>query len=279
MEATARGFEAAPPFEAPALGEAQQRVVNGLRENGIAVVRFEDLFDDQDWAKLQADIAPFVEQGNDLLRTVGARPKTKEEFILRRFRKHSKVMPRFSLDNPWLRIGLSDPMLDIANGYREQWTTLYYVDNWFTLPYAAADERIASQRWHRDPEEEHVLKVFLYLSDVDEDAGPFEYVAGSPTGGRYGRLWPWKEKDHHPAEEDLYRAVEPEDVLTLTGPAGTMIFCVTGGFHRGGFARRKPRILSIWTYLSTSAERGHRFELEPREATADLSVKVRAALR
>jgi hypothetical protein len=56
----------------------------------------------------------------------------------------------FTLDSPWLRIGISDTILGIVNTYRGQPVQLFYLDNWFTRPYTGADERIASQRWHRD---------------------------------------------------------------------------------------------------------------------------------
>ena len=46
--------------------------------------------------------------------------------------------------------------------------------------------------------------------------------------------------------------------VLLTGPAGTMIFADTSGFHRGGWTRAKPRILSYSSYVST------KFRLEPR---------------
>jgi len=38
----------------------------------------------------------------------------------------------------------------------------------------------ASQLWHRDQDDLHyILKVFVYLSDVDDGAGPFMYAAGT----------------------------------------------------------------------------------------------------
>jgi len=47
-------------------------------------------------------------------------------------------------------------------------------------------------------------------------------------------------------------------VLTCTGLPGTMVFADTSGFHRGGWTRAKPRILSYFSYVST------KFRLEPR---------------
>jgi phytanoyl-CoA dioxygenase PhyH len=272
-------LDALPPFETPALNEVQQRAVDSLRTDGIAVVQFSELFDDAFWAELEADIARFVSEKSEMVRNLGPKPAKKEEFIVRRFfTKGEGTKPLFSLDSPWLRLALSESVLDIVNAYREQLTTLYYLDNWFTVPFTGADKRIASQRWHRDPEEAHVTKVFLYFSDVDEESGPFEYVKGSPAGNRYGGFEPWGEGDKHPSEDELNRATAAEDRVALTGPAGTMILCDTGGFHRGGFARTKPRILYASTYVSRSTGRDRRYEVEREGREAELPARVRAAL-
>ena len=80
-------------------------------------------------------------------------------------------------------------------------------------------------------------------------------------------------------DEEVAAAVPAEDRLAMTGPAGTMIFCDTSGFHRGGFAKSKPRVLSIWSYVSPEAEQqGHRFEVDLEGREAELSADARAAL-
>jgi hypothetical protein len=50
-----------------------------------------------------------------------------------------------------------------------------------------------------------------------------------------------------PPEDEIERAVASEDRVVMTGPAGTMFFCDIGGFHRGGFAKRMPRVLAMWS--------------------------------
>ena len=85
------------------------------------------------------------------------------------------------LDDPWFRAVASHRLLDLANAYLEMWSKLEYVDVWYSVPQPAAAERISSQRWHRDYDDKHLLKVFLYLVDVDEHMGPFQYVAGQPA--------------------------------------------------------------------------------------------------
>jgi hypothetical protein len=264
--------------QAPPLTGRQQQIVDALGQEGIATVECRELFGDELWAEAQADVAPFVEQQTAQLESLGDRPEHKDEFIVRRYMRQKPRIP-FTLDSPWLRIGISDTSLGIVNAYRGLQTRLFYLDNWFTRPYAGSDERIASQRWHRDPEEEHVVKVFLYLSDVTEDAGPFEYLKRSQPGNRYGHLWPWGEGNTKPTDEEMAAAAPVEDQAAMTGPAGTMIFCDTSGFHRGGFAKTAPRVLSIWSYVSPAAEKkGHRFEVDLEGREAELSADARAAL-
>jgi len=269
---------AAGDFEAPALDAAQQGIVDSLREDGIAVVRFEDLFGRPLWQELAADIEPFVHETAERFRDAGAAPESKSEIIARRFYVKKKEKHVFPIDGPWLRFAGSERMVDIANAYRGLQTKLFYLDNWFTVPYADADARIASQRWHRDPDDSHVVKVFTYFSDVDEDSGPFEYVRSSAPGLKYGDLFPWPENEY-PPQDELVAAIDPDDVLTLTGPKGTMVFAVTSGFHRGGFARLRPRVLSICTYVAPDApKQGHRFGVDFEGRESGVAPQVRFAL-
>jgi hypothetical protein len=267
--------------ETVALNDVQRAAVEALQADGIAVVSFVDLFGEQLWNDAKADIAPFIRETEDSTRDVGPRPAGKEEVIVRRFfdKAGEKEKPSFSIDSPWLRIAASEALIDIVNGYRQSQTRLFYLDNWFTVPYPEAGDRVASQRWHRDPEDEHIVKVFVYFSDVDEEAGPFEYIRGSAAGGRYGDLWSWSEGHRYPPSEELEAAVAPEDRFLVTGTAGTIIICDTGGFHRGGFARTKPRILSISTYLRPDRKEGkRRFEIDFSGRESELEPRVLAAL-
>jgi hypothetical protein len=262
------------------LNDVQQRALDELRRDGIAVVSFEELFGAQLWRDAVADIEPFIRETEAAAREFGDRPRGKEEVIVRRFLDKAAAdgdKPRFALDSPWLRAAASDQLLGIVNAYRGRPTRLFYLDNWYTVPYPGINTRVASQRWHRDPEDEHVVKVFTYFSEVDDEAGPFQYIRSSTAGGRYGDLWPWGVGDHwYPPPDELEQAIADEDRLTMTGPAGTVILCDTGGFHRGGFARTKPRILSVSTYFGKKGKR--RFETDFQGAEATLSPQARAAL-
>jgi ectoine hydroxylase-related dioxygenase (phytanoyl-CoA dioxygenase family) len=132
------------------------------------------------------------------------------------------------------------------------WSKLEYVDVWYTAP-AGSDERRASQRWHRDFNDRHLLKAFLYLVDVDEATGPFEYVPRSAPGGELDRLWPWRPLgENYPPEDEFAESIDGRSV-TFTAPKGTIIFCDTSGFHRGGFATANPRVLATFTWDSPAS--------------------------
>jgi hypothetical protein len=259
------------------LDSVQERVLETLRREGMALVGFDELFSDQPlWNELRDDIAGFVRETEAQLGEPREKVKGKS-FIARRY-LGSKETPRFDVDNPWLRLGLSSRILDVVNGYRREPAHLIDFDNWYTIPDPTTNERVKSQQWHRDPWDEHITKVFVYFSDVDENAGPFEYVPRSAPGERFGDLWPWQPEGIYPPQEEFERTIPASEWLTATGPAGTVIFCDTSGFHRGGWARTTPRILSTYTYVGSASAKRPRFELESSAGEAHLSPAARAAL-
>jgi hypothetical protein len=267
------------------LGAAQQQALDALRRDGVAVVSFADLFADEPfWAELETDMRGFVEETERELPKLGREEREAvygKSFLVRRFRaKKGEKRPALALDNPWVRLGISDRLLAVVNAYRGEEVRLHDVDTWYTVPEADADERVASQRWHRDGWEDHIVKVFTYFSDVDADAGAFEYLLGSPSGGKYGSLWPWQDKEVYPAEDEFAAAVDETDCKVLAGSPGTMVICDTSGFHRGGFARSRPRILSYLTYLSDEGARRHKrkFDLDWSSSDGELSPAARFAL-
>ena len=249
----------------PALDDVQQRIVAQLREDGYASLPLAELFPDSVWNDLESDAERYIGETEDALereRTGGEtalRRRPGKEFVIRKYSRDVEL----GLDDPWLRFGVDTRLLDIANTYLGMWTKLEYVDVWYT-PAAGEEERRSSQRWHRDFNDRHLLKAFLYLVDVDEQTGPFEYVPRSAPGGELEKLWPWRPLgENYPPEDELADRIDGRAV-TFTAPKGTLIFCNTSGFHRGGFASGKPRVLATFTWdspasLKALSERNYRF--------------------
>ena len=296
----------------PQLDDDQRDVIEMLRTDGLAVVPFTKLFDEKLWNELAANSREFADGIEADLRAeeepieIDEATMSKEE--LKAARKAQRVRERragkggavrnkqsylqrsypmvteLAFDNPWFRLASSPRMLDVINTYLELWTKLLYVDQWYTIPVMTdEDARISSQRWHRDYNDQHLVKVFIYMNDVDLGAGPFEYVPGSARGGPYANAWPWVPfgDDLYPPPEEFDQKIPSDAVRTLTGPAGSMIFCNTSGFHRGGFATERPRIMGVFNYISQAAMESlcrRNFSVEESQLNGDLPESVKYAL-
>ena len=249
----------------PVLDDVQQRIVAQLREDGYASLPLAELFPDRVWNDLESNAERFVGETEAALQSerkggeTALRRRPGKEFVIRKYSRDVEL----GLDDPWLRFGVDTRLLDIANAYLGMWTKLEYIDVWYTPP-AGEEQRRSSQRWHRDFNDRHLLKAFLYLVDVDEQTGPFEYVPRSAPGGELEKLWPWRPLgENYPPEDELADRIDGRAV-TFTAPKGTLIFCNTSGFHRGGFASGKPRVLATFTWdspasLKALSERNYRF--------------------
>lgn len=106
------------------------------------------------------------------------------------------------------------------------------VDRSIWWSFGGKDEREA-QLWHRDIDNLYFLKVFVYLTDVDENSGPHLFVSGSH------KFMKWLTFQRL-SERDIKRLGAP--IITNVGPRGTMILEDTFGIHKGlvpspGFAR------------------------------------------
>ncbi len=237
----------------PELDAVQRRVLADVEANGFAVASFGELFeDDGHWHELESMRDRFIAETEADLAKGGeqVRVRAGKEFVVRLHSYGAQLGP----DDPWFRAVASRRLLDLANTYLEMWSKLEYVDVWYSVPQPAEAERISSQRWHRDYNDKHLLKVFLYLVDVDEEMGPFQYVPGSQPGGPYADAWPWEPLgQNYPTEAELEALIPSSSVRAFTAPKGTLIFCNTAGFHRGGFSVTNPRVLATATYSSPAS--------------------------
>lgn len=233
---------------------AQSRVLAALNADGIATIGITEMIGERDWAALRADMDGFcasraVVEGSEAARQHRDRGVQKN-FLVNRYGHANPAV--LAPDNPWLALAVNPRVLDVVNAYLGMWSRFQSLDCWYTIPDPSAPRR-NSQNWHRDPEDRHMLKLFLYFRDVAEANGPFEYVPGSSQfkGTKYGHLWPTSPTNRrYPPSEELEQKIPPSERRICTGPAGTLVFCDTTGFHRGGYATGGPRILGTLMYTS-----------------------------
>ena len=146
--------------------------------------------------------------------------------------------------DPLLRLAATRSMLDAVAEVAGEPCRLLSAEIWQILPDCATRPREWSHNWHRDPEYDPCVKVMLFFRDVTEEAGPFEYVAGSRN--RFEKLCP---RGRYADQSAVAEHIPAEDVRRFVCEAGTVLLCNTAGIHRGGYTRGRPRLNAVWTYL------------------------------
>jgi len=153
-------------------------------------------------------------------------------------------------DDALLKLALDTKLLEIVASHLGLWPCLHSVGAWLNYPTDAPPE--LSQLWHRDPEDLKLIKVFVYLIDVDARCGPFTYIPRTHPFGADAATSPKLERKKRMPDERMTRFFAPGRWRVCTGPANTMIIADTVGYHRGGKPVAGKRILITLTYTSGS---------------------------
>jgi hypothetical protein len=255
-------------------------VLADLTERGIAHIHFDELFDNRQlWNHLSATVHRWVDskEVKDKEHTYKRdyHKATWKEYIVRLYGNGSTI----PWNSPLLSLGIQQQILDIVNSYLGMMSKMLYVDAWNTIALARNNQLIGSQRWHRDPEDIKLVKVFLYFSDVNLHAGPMYYIPHCRKGEKYGHLWPQEiPSGSVPPPEDLEKLIPCSEWEVCTYPAGTFIFVDTTGFHKGGRATHNNRVFATWTFVSPGSLWPRVFKIDPLPDPNELSIAARFAL-
>jgi hypothetical protein len=141
-------------------------------------------------------------------------------------------------------LGLDDALLAVAEHYLRVPVAYHGA----VLRHSPVDGRqVGPRRWHRDAEDFHVLRSVLYLNDVGEDGGPFEYL----PRGLQARASRALAADGMCSDDELAAHVPRERWKRCTGPAGTLVIADTAQvFHHESLQRRAPRSVVMMGHAS-----------------------------
>jgi hypothetical protein len=253
------------------LTDAQHDVARQLECDGVASVPIAQLFADRPsdlWQSLSTAAEKFASSSSTREAIAafnrGEGGDAFKSYVVRQITDTADLPAH----HPLVQFGLSPVILAIVNSYLGMFAKLHSANFWYTIPTARSHQRTASQRWHRDPEDFRLVKVFLYFTDVDEAAGPLEYIPESRLGRRYAKLWRFAGGTGvggYPPQDPIEREVPLDQRRKLLGNRGTVVFCDTSGLHRGGFATDHPRILATWTYVTPASLYPRNYRLSPTE--------------
>ncbi|MEC4885795.1 MAG: 2OG-Fe(II) oxygenase [Scytonema sp. PMC 1070.18] len=141
--------------------------------------------------------------------------------------------------------GLEQRLLNIAENYLG--LAVAYHGVFFRRDLTNHVEK-KSRLWHIDSDDRKFLKIIVYLNDIDENGGPFQYLPPSLSsqvahalGYKYGYV----------KDRTMQRVISPSLYRSCTGCAGTVVFADTANiFHRGKVPINSDRFAVFYDYTS-----------------------------
>lgn len=218
--------------ELPVLSPHDSAMVDIVKREGILVTSLEEL------AIPSASL--LIDAAQKLLPTIPT-PLSNHtaEFVFHA--THSQIMsyPEIFL---W---GLEERLLNI-------------VENYIGLPVAyhgvyfrrdiVSSVQVKSRLWHTDIEDYRNFKAIVYLNDISDDGGPFQYIPKSLTSLLSSSL---KHKSSHIKDEAVQTVIPVSFWKSCTGPSGTVILVDTANiFHRGKIPTKSDRFTLFFDYTS-----------------------------
>lgn len=153
-------------------------------------------------------------------------------------------------DSIFLRYALQPRFIQIANAYLGLNAELRAIQLW--LNFATDGEAASTQLWHKDSDDYMNLKVFTYLTDVDENHGPFCFIPGTqPLGSRH--ITPEQSKYGRTNDTQMQAQIDRQQWEICTGSAGTTVFADTCGFHNGSKPIKGCNLILMTHYTSRAA--------------------------
>lgn len=190
-----------------------------LEQDGIAVV--EGYWSEKKCADARAEVDRLIEEYPSFLHG-----NAKADKRLYGANNVSDVIAEFA-DDPVLR--------ETASAYnREPTRTAFTLAA--RMPYSEGNKG-SGEGWHRDAFFRQ-FKAILYLTDVGEMNGPFQFISGSHRADQVvkdmweGRLG-YKQYRLQDSQVDRILKRSPERLNTMTAKAGTMLLIDTSSIHRG----------------------------------------------
>lgn len=150
-------------------------------------------------------------------------------------------------------------LLSLAGATLKCMPTIVYLAAWWSFPTNRGPQQ--AENFHRDYDDWRFLKFFLYLSDVGPEQGPHVYVRRSVQSEKCRAIRRY-------VDGEVAVQFSPQDILTLTGAAGTAFIENTFGLHKGLPLKQGQRLIFQVVYGINPLPYGPR---EPIARTREIS--------
>ncbi len=226
----------------PALEAGDRQILNTLKKDGVCVTTLADLGLDSSSELLKAAYEQLSQMEN---------PNNDH------------------LDEKLPQIYTVTGLPEFSNWGKEK-RLLNIIENYIGLPVAfhgvhlrkdfPSKHQFGTLLWHSDAEDRRIIKIFIYLNDVEQKTGPFEYIPRS-----LAPLFSWKYIQlYYKLFKSGYMGIDDEDVKPVIpksawkscpGSAGTVIIVDTKNALHHGTVRTEERSTLFFCYTANPPER------------------------
>lgn len=216
----------------PILSSTDEDIVETLNTEGVFITSLEELSISSTPETLQAaknlmPKIPTVLSGDE------------NEFVIHATSEQIMESPEIFL---W---GLEERLLNIAENYFG--LPVAYHGAYFRRDLVNKVER-KSRLWHMDTEDRKLFKVIIYLNDINDDGGPFQYIPKEITDSVAHSLG---YKSGYIKDKSIQRFVSPSNYKSCIGRSGTVVMAGTASvFHRGKVPVADDRLTIFFDYTS-----------------------------
>ena len=194
-----------------------------------------------------------------------------------------------ALEIPELLAFASDMKLhQLADAYLGCQPTIYSIHLFWT--FGGLPKPAHTHLWHRDIDDYRFLSCFVYLTDVEEGEGQFQFLRKTHNVGMLGErlkkvnlermhrgLMPVSAEDYFPPKPqmeadnlDHLEYLLGDEIMPIVGPAGSAFIGDTFGLHRGTVPQTRDRLVCWIRFGLTKNITYMRDRTQPRPA-AELS--------
>lgn len=168
------------------------------------------------------------------------------------------------LDSVYMRVALNEEMLRMVGAYLGGAPFLESVELLLSKPLTD-DGPARSQLWHRDRTDTAILKLFVYINDVEEQNGPFVFITKDESK-KVPEYLP-----HYVPDLRMEHYVPLSRAVRVNGEAGTAFLVDSTNCYHLGSRCQEPRLAYVAYYSSG-------FGYFPRETEWDIAAQEQDAL-
>ncbi len=140
------------------------------------------------------------------------------------------------------RVANTPAILQLVSAYLRCRPTIDDVVAWWSMPGRPAPKE--EQFFHRDRDAVKFVKLFVYLSDVDEGEGAHVYIPGSQKSEML------LDRRRRYEDSEVLAKFASGSAKVMAGRCGTTFLEDTFGLHKGAVPATRPRLLLQVRYTS-----------------------------